>query len=94
MYSETSRTGVIRKVICDDKQRVSDIAQWPTDRLASALKGALKMPILLDEFDFRLDDEFVRRFGGSVLGLLALGQPGIKQYMTFKEGPIDRPKEE
>lgn len=60
-------------------------------KLASAVAGALKMPILLDEFDFRLDDEFVRRFGGGVLNLIALGQPDIKQYMTFTPHPIDRP---
>ncbi|RDJ97199.1 hypothetical protein DLM46_38705 [Paraburkholderia lacunae] len=63
-------------------------------RIASALKGAIEMPVLLDEFEFRLDDEFARRFGASVLTLIALGQPDIKQYMTFTEAPIDRPSEE
>ncbi|MEZ0606503.1 hypothetical protein ACAX43_30905 [Paraburkholderia sp. IW21] len=60
-------------------------------KLASLLAQTLKAPILLDEFDFRLDDEFVRRFGGGVLNLIALGQPDIKQYMTFTPHPIDRP---
>ena len=27
-------------------------------RMATALKGAIEMPVLLDEFEFRLDDEF------------------------------------
>ncbi|WP_328807153.1 hypothetical protein [Paraburkholderia elongata] len=49
------------------------------------------MPILFDEFDFKLDGEFARRFGGGVLNLIALGQPDIKQYMTFTPHPIDRP---
>ncbi|WP_408308599.1 hypothetical protein [Paraburkholderia sediminicola] len=52
------------------------------------------MPILLDEFDFRLDDEFARRFGGGVLNLIAVGQPEIKQYMTVTQHPIDRLPEE
>jgi hypothetical protein len=52
------------------------------------------MPVLLDEFDFRIDDEFVRRFGGGVLNLIAVGQPEIKQYMSFTPHPIDRPFEE
>ncbi|MFP3568467.1 hypothetical protein SB772_30565 [Paraburkholderia sp. SIMBA_030] len=50
----------------------------------------LEAPILLDEFDFKLDDEFARRFGGGVLNLIALGQPDIKQYMTVTQRPLDR----
>lgn len=63
-------------------------------KLAPLLARTLKAPILLDEFDFRLDDEFVRRFGGGVLNLIALGQPEIKQYMSFTPHPIDSPPEE
>ncbi|MFM0266353.1 hypothetical protein [Paraburkholderia sediminicola] len=63
-------------------------------RLAPLLAGAIEMPILLDEFDFRLDDEFARRFGGGVLNLIAVGQPEIKQYMTVTQHPIDRLPEE
>jgi hypothetical protein len=33
-------------------------------KLAPLLAKALEAPILLDEFDFKLDDEFARRFGG------------------------------
>ncbi|HYS63775.1 MAG TPA: hypothetical protein VEN30_08160 [Paraburkholderia sp.] len=62
--------------------------------MASALKGATEMPVLLDQFEFRLDDEFARRFGAGVLSLIALGQPDIKQYMTFSEAPIDGPSDE
>ncbi|NYH15102.1 hypothetical protein [Paraburkholderia bryophila] len=59
-------------------------------KLAPVLAKVFKAPILLDEFDFKLDDEFARRFGGAVLNLIALGQPAIKQYMTVTEQPIDR----
>ncbi|CAE6841601.1 hypothetical protein R69658_06751 [Paraburkholderia aspalathi] len=59
--------------------------------LATLLARTVEIPILLDEFDFRLDDEFVRRFGGGLLNLIALGQPELKQYMTFTPHPIDRP---
>ncbi|MDE1004483.1 hypothetical protein PQR68_22970 [Paraburkholderia agricolaris] len=63
-------------------------------RIATALKGAIEMPVLLDEFEFKLDDEFARRFGAGVLSLIALGQPDLKQYITFTEAPTDRPSEE
>ncbi|MFL9990734.1 hypothetical protein PQR34_06180 [Paraburkholderia sediminicola] len=63
-------------------------------RVAPVLAGELEVPVLLDEFDFRIDDEFVRRFGGGVLNLIALGQPDIKQYMSFTPHPIERPSEE
>ncbi|MFM0741964.1 hypothetical protein PQQ51_32450 [Paraburkholderia xenovorans] len=63
-------------------------------KLAPLLAGTLKAPILLDEFDFKLNDEFARRFGGGVLNLIALGQPDINQYMTVTQHPIDQPSEE
>ncbi|MGA7782892.1 MAG: hypothetical protein WCA85_35010 [Paraburkholderia sp.] len=63
-------------------------------RRASLIAGAAEMPILLDEFDFRLDDEFARRFGCSVLSLIALGQPELKQYLTAAQYPLDKPSEE
>jgi hypothetical protein len=58
-------------------------------RVAPVLAGELEVPVLLDEFDFRIDDEFVRRFGGGVLNLIALGQPDIKQYIIVTHDPID-----
>ncbi|NPT55879.1 hypothetical protein [Paraburkholderia elongata] len=60
-------------------------------RLVPILTGIFAVPILLDEFDFRLDDEFARRLGVAMLNAIALGQPDIKQYMTVSQEPIDRP---
>jgi hypothetical protein len=59
-------------------------------KLAKIVAGKLEMPIWLDEFDFRLDDAFARRLGATMLNLIALGQPEIKQYMTVTQDPIDR----
>jgi hypothetical protein len=47
----------------------------------------LEMPILLDEFNFTLDDEFARRLGIAMLNLIALGQPDIRQYMSVTAEP-------
>ncbi len=67
-------------VVTYDEDRQQLILQSVSPaRLAPLLAGAIEMPILLDEFDFRLDDEFARRFGGGVLNLIAVGQPEIKQ---------------
>jgi hypothetical protein len=60
-------------------------------KLAPLLAGNFAVPIVLDEFDFRLDDEFARRLGVAMLNAIALGQPDIKQYMTVTQEPIDRP---
>ncbi|MFL9996580.1 hypothetical protein PQR34_17470 [Paraburkholderia sediminicola] len=50
--------------------------------------------VLADEHDFKLDDEFARQLGVGMLNTIALGQPDIKQYMTFTQHLIDRPSEE
>ena len=59
-------------------------------KLAPLVAGKLEMPILFDEFDFKLDDEFARRLGVAMLNLIALGQPEIMQYMTATQEPILR----
>ncbi|ANB77000.1 hypothetical protein AYM40_33285 [Paraburkholderia phytofirmans OLGA172] len=58
-------------------------------KLASFLAGKFTVPILLDEFDFRLDDAFARRLGAAMLSLIALGQPDIKRYISVTHDPID-----
>jgi hypothetical protein len=60
-------------------------------KLAPVVAGTLEAPILLDEHNFRLDDEFTRRLGVAMLNAIALGQPEIKQYMTVTQEPIERP---
>lgn len=77
----------------EDRQRLI-VQTVSSAKLTSALTGEIEMPVLLDEFDFNIDDEFVRRFGGGVLNLIALGQPQIKQYMSFAQHPIDRSSED
>ncbi|CAN7750244.1 hypothetical protein [Paraburkholderia terricola] len=77
----------------EDSQRLNVQLAEPA-RLAPILAGKFTVPILLDDFDFRLDDEFARRLGVAILNANALGQPEIKQYMTVTQEPIDRPPEE
>ncbi|MCA8351864.1 hypothetical protein [Burkholderia cepacia] len=52
--------------------------------------GSLIMHIVLDDFDYKLDDEFARRLGVATLNLIALGQPDIKQTISASQEPKER----
>jgi len=54
----------------------------PVAKVAPVVEGHLDIPVLLDEFNFKLDDEFARRFGGAILALLAQDHPELKQYLS------------
>jgi hypothetical protein len=71
-----------------DSQRLNVQLVEPL-KLASLLAGKFTVPILLDDFDFRLDDEFARRLGVAMLNAIALGQPEISQYMSATQNPND-----
>ncbi len=43
LYSETTRTGLIRKVIYDGKQRLSSIAQWPVDNVTPQAATSIRV---------------------------------------------------
>ncbi|MFM0741966.1 hypothetical protein PQQ51_32460 [Paraburkholderia xenovorans] len=75
-----------------DSQRLNVQLVEPAE-LAPILVGKFTVPILLDEYEFTLDDEFARRLGVAMLNAVALGQPEIKRYMTVTPDPIDRPRE-
>ncbi|HYS63774.1 MAG TPA: hypothetical protein VEN30_08155 [Paraburkholderia sp.] len=72
----------------EDRQ---EFALQAVDRVRPAplVAGQFEVPILLDEHDFKLDDEFARGLGATMLNLIALGQPDIKQYMSVTQDPID-----
>lgn len=64
------------------------------DSLAKRLYAALAVPWPLDEIDFNLDDEFARKVGSVIFGLLAVHQQGLKQHisMTFSVEAAKKPK--
>ncbi|TKC89424.1 hypothetical protein FAZ69_10810 [Trinickia terrae] len=74
----------------EDRQRLTVQTVDPA-KLAPLVAGKIEIPILLDEYDFKLDDEFARRLGVAMLNLIALGQPDIKQYMSVTQEPINKP---
>jgi hypothetical protein len=72
----------------DDDQQKFNVQTADPVKLAPLLAGRLEMPILLDEFDYKVDDEFARRLGVAMLNLIALGKPDLKRYMSVTPGPI------
>ena len=75
----------------DEQLEKFNVQTVDPSKLAPLLTGRLEMPILLDEFDHGVDDEFARRLGVAMLNLIALGKPELKQYMSVTPGPIPRP---
>ncbi|MFT4063441.1 hypothetical protein [Paraburkholderia sp.] len=74
----------------DEHQQKFSVQTADPAKLVPLLAGKLDMPILLDEFDYRIDDEFARRLGVAMLNLLALGKPDLKQYMSVTPRPVTR----
>jgi hypothetical protein len=52
-------------------------------KLEPVLAGKFAVPLPLETQDFKIDDEFAKGLGATMLNMLALGQPEIKQYMTL-----------
>lgn len=75
----------------DEQQAKFNVQTVDPAKLAPLLAGRLELPILLDEFDYKIDDEFARRLGVAMLNMIALGKPELKQYMSVTPGPIPRP---
>ncbi|WP_321843169.1 hypothetical protein [Paraburkholderia bannensis] len=74
----------------EDRQQLTVQTVEPS-RLAPLVAGNIELPILLDDYEFKLDDEFARRLGVAMLNLIALGQPDIQQYISVTQEPIGKP---
>ncbi|WP_322054142.1 hypothetical protein [Paraburkholderia bannensis] len=74
----------------EDRQQLTVQTVEPA-RLAPLVAGNIELPILLDDYEFKLDDEFARRLGVAMLNLIALGQPDIQQYISVTQEPIGKP---
>jgi hypothetical protein len=49
----------------------------------------LTFPIFLDELNYRLDDEFARRLGASLIAALVVSHPELKKYVFVTQAPIE-----
>jgi hypothetical protein len=49
----------------------------------------LTFPIFWDELNYRLDDEFARRLGASLIAALVVSHPELKQYVFVTQAPIE-----
>ena len=78
----------------DEDEQALKICTLYRDSLAKRLEAALVVPWPLEDVDFKLDDEFARKVGGVVFGLLAVHQPELKQYISVTPDPdaLKRPE--
>ncbi|SAL34388.1 hypothetical protein AWB65_02368 [Caballeronia humi] len=72
----------------DDARKMLICNTVADDQIQPLCAGKLDIPVLLDDFDYQIDDEFARRFGGAVLSLLANYQPELKPFISFTEQPV------
>ena len=64
------------------------------DAATKLMRGALVVPWTLEEFDYKLDDDFARKFAGTIVSMLAAHQPVLKPYVHITKDPhaIDQPE--
>ena len=58
-------------------------------KIEPLIQGKLDIPVVLEDFDDRVDDEFARRFGAAVLSVLAEYKPDLKPYLDLTPAPKD-----
>jgi hypothetical protein len=57
--------------------------------VAEALAKSTSLDVPLEDFDYKVDDDLARRFGGVILGILAGRSPFLKEHLaiTFERDP-------
>jgi hypothetical protein len=82
-------------VVISYLEDVQEFALQAVDRrkLEPLLAGKFAVPMPLEIQDFKIDDGFAQGLGATVLNMLALGQPELKQYLNLTrygyQGPAD-----
>ncbi|HEY4295800.1 MAG TPA: hypothetical protein VGM85_04940 [Paraburkholderia sp.] len=71
----------------DENERALQICTMYRDSLSSQMDAAMVVPWQLADENFKLDDEFARKIGGLVFGLLAAHQPELKPYISVTPHP-------
>jgi hypothetical protein len=75
----------------DPENRELTIQMVDEAPLKPLLTGTV-FPILLDDFDCKIDDEIARRFGVAILNCLAKFKPELRPLMSsVTQEPRDRP---
>ncbi|TKC86951.1 hypothetical protein FAZ69_20230 [Trinickia terrae] len=71
----------------DEEAQSLQICTMHRESLARRMDAAMVVPWPLADESFKLDDEFARKVGGLVFGLLAAHQPELKQYISVTPHP-------
>jgi hypothetical protein len=72
----------------DEERKMLICNTVPEEQLRPLCAGKLDIPVLLEDFDCKIDDEFARRFGGAVLSLLSAYKPGLAPFISVTEQPM------
>ncbi len=71
----------------DEHEQSLNICTLNRAALAKQMEAALVVPWPLQDENFQLDDEFARKIGGLIFGLLAAHQPDLKQHISVTPHP-------
>lgn len=82
MTNTAQRTPRCIVIAYDENTEALNVCTINREPLKKMIDAAMVVPWSLEDENFRLDDEFARKFGGLVLNLLAVHQPELKQYIN------------
>lgn len=71
----------------DEDEQALQVCTVFRDSLEKRIEASMVVPWPLADEDFKLDDEFARKVGGLVFGLLAAHQPELKPYISVTPHP-------
>lgn len=71
----------------DEVEQALQVFTLPRKSLSKRMEAALVMPWPLADEGCKLDDEFARKIGGLLFGLLAAHQPELQPYIRVTPHP-------
>lgn len=85
MIKSIKPCGVV--IAYDEDEQALQICTVDRASLEKQTESALVVPWPLQDENFKLDDEFARKLGGLVFGLLAAHQPNLKPHVSVTPHP-------
>jgi hypothetical protein len=71
----------------DEHEQSLNVCTIDRAALAKQMEAALVVPWPLEDENYKLDDEFAKKLGGLIFGLLAAHQPDLNAYISVTHHP-------